>query len=37
MGWIWPSILVPIGVFTIGAIVLSIIISGDALEAKKNQ
>jgi hypothetical protein len=34
MGWVWPSILVPIGVFFIGAIVMSIIITSDALEAK---
>jgi|GEM_PF-7085025 hypothetical protein len=37
MGWVWPSILVPIGVFTIGAIILSIIISSDALESKSKQ
>jgi len=37
MGWVWPSILVPIGVFTIGAIILSIIISNDALESKNKQ
>jgi hypothetical protein len=37
MGWVWPSILVPIGVFTIGAIILSIIISSDALESKNKQ
>lgn len=37
MGWVWPSILVPIGVFFIGAIVLSVIITGDALEAKNKQ
>ena len=37
MGWVWPSILVPIGVFTIGAIILSIIITSDALEVKNKQ
>ena len=37
MGWVWPSILVPIGVFLIGAIVLSIIITSDALEVKNKQ
>jgi len=37
MGWVWPSILVPIGVFLIGAIWLSIVISSDALEAKNKQ
>jgi hypothetical protein len=31
MGWVWPSILVPIGIFTIGIIWLSIVITGDAL------
>jgi hypothetical protein len=37
MGWVWPSILVPIGIFTIGIIWLSIAISSDALEAKNKQ
>ena len=39
MGWIWPGILVPIGLFFIGAVVLSIIITGEALDirAKNNK
>jgi hypothetical protein len=37
MGWVWPSILVPIGVFFIGAIVMSIIITNDALNVKNKQ
>jgi uncharacterized integral membrane protein len=36
MGWMWPSILVPIGVFFIGAVLMSIIITGDALDIKNN-
>ena len=35
MGYIWPGILVPLGVFLIGAVVLSILITNDALDLKK--
>ena len=37
MGWVWPSILVPIGVFLIGAIIMSIIITDDALDARNKR
>jgi uncharacterized integral membrane protein len=37
MGWVWPSILVPIGVFFIGSVIMAIIITSDAMEAKNKQ
>ena len=37
MGWVWPSILIPIGIFFIGIVWLSMVISGDALNVKNNQ
>lgn len=37
MGWIWPSILVPIGVFFIGIVWMSIVITNDALATKNKQ
>ena len=37
MGWVWPSILVPIGVFFIGIVWLAMIISGEALDIKNKQ
>lgn len=37
MGWMWPSILVPIGVFFIGVALFAIIITGEALEIRNKQ
>jgi len=37
MGWVWPSILVPIGVFFIGIVLMAIIITSDALEIRNNK
>lgn len=37
MGWVWPSILVPIGVFFIGVVLMSIIITSDALDIKNRK
>jgi uncharacterized integral membrane protein len=37
LGWMWPSILVPIGVFFIGAVLMAIIITSDALDTKNKQ
>lgn len=37
MGWVWPGILVPIGIFFIGIVLFSIIITSDALEYKSKQ
>lgn len=34
MGWVWPGILIPIALFFFGIIVLSGVISGQALENK---
>lgn len=34
MGWVWPSILIPIALFFIGIVVMSMVISGQALENK---
>ena len=31
MGWVWPAILVPIGVFFIGTVIMSVIITSDAM------
>lgn len=37
MGWIWPSILVPVGVFFLANVWLSAAIASDALEIKQNK
>jgi hypothetical protein len=37
IAWIWPSILVPIGVFFLANVWLSATIASDALEVKHNK
>jgi hypothetical protein len=37
MGWVWPSILIPIGLFLIGIVWLSMVISGEALDIRFKQ
>ena len=37
MGWLWPGILIPIGLFLIGVVWLPMVISGEALDIKQKQ